>query len=233
MLDFSPDALIAAPVFQQETREMFDRCQERGIPFVSLNDNLHHPGQISYIGQDPGRSGAVAAQLLNLGTRGKGRLLIVSIAGERDNYHHIRNREEGFREYCMKSGQIRSPRILSLAIQKQSSAFVKKALGELFEQCGDIRGIFVTNSRVYQVARFLVETNRQEIMLVGYDLIDPNVRYLNKGIIDFLISQKPREQGYKALVSLFNSLRTNKQPSAEQHIPIDIICRENLCCYQV
>ena len=70
-------------------------------------------------------------------------------------------------------------------------------------------------------------------MLIGYDLINPNIKYLNNDTIDFLISQKPREQGYKALILVFNALRLNKKPSPEQLIPIDIICKENLCCYQV
>ena len=72
-----------------------------------------------------------------------------------------------------------------------------------------------------------------DVLLIGYDLIEPNIRYLNNNIIDYLISQKPREQGYNALMSAFNALRMNKKIPPEQLIPIDIICRENLCCYQV
>ncbi|GAJ19901.1 unnamed protein product, partial [marine sediment metagenome] len=86
---------------------------------------------------------------------------------------------------------------------------------------------------VYQVAKYLQNTSREDISLVGYDLINPNIKYLNNGVIDFLISQKPHEQGYKALVTVFNKLKMNKKPSPEQLIPIDIICKENLCCYQV
>jgi LacI family transcriptional regulator len=233
VLKAGPDAIIAAPVFNQETREFFDRCREKDIPFISLNDNIRHPGQVSYVGQDSRRSGSVAAHLMKTGMQGKGRLLLVSIAGDRDNYSHILNREKGFREYWEKTNGSAGPGILSLAMPKDSYAYIEKALSEAFGKYGDIRGIFVTNSRVYQVARFLEETGRKDIMLVGYDLINPNIRYLNNGTIDFLISQKPREQGYKAMMCIFNALRLNKKPTPEQLIPIDIICRENLCCYQV
>ncbi len=116
---------------------------------------------------------------------------------------------------------------------KETYTYIKRALAELFDKHEDIRGIFVTNSRVYQVAKFLFNTGRKDIRLVGYDLINPNVKYLNNDTIDFLISQKPREQGYKALMSIFNAFKLNKKPSPEQLIPIDIICKENLCCYQV
>jgi LacI family transcriptional regulator len=233
IFEFVPDAIIAAPVFHQETKDLFDRCSEHGIPFVSLNDNIHHPDQITYIGQDPRRSGAVAAQLLKMGMRGEGKVMVVSIARDRDNYSHIQNREEGFRAYWKGPGGNGSRDVLSLVIPSESSVYIKKILAEQYGRCPDISGIFVTNSRVYQVARFLVESGRGNTMLVGYDLINPNIRYLNNGTIDFLISQKPREQGYRALMSVFNVLKVNKKPSPEQHIPIDIICRENLCCYQV
>lgn len=233
IFDYLPDAIIAAPVFNQETSEFFDRCSELRIPFISLNDNISHPAQVSYVGQDSRRSGAVAAHLMKTGMQEWGRLLVVSIARDRDNYNHILNRETGFREYWDKTNGSPSKEILNLAMSKDTYPYIKKALGGTFEKYGDIRGIFVTNSRVYQVARFLYNTGRKDIMLVGYDLIKPNVKYLNNDTINFLISQKPREQGYKALISVFNALRLNKKPSPEQLIPIDIICRENLCCYQV
>jgi LacI family transcriptional regulator len=233
ILDYLPDAIIAAPVFNQETREFFDRCNEQRIPFISLNDNIGHPAQVSYVGQDSRQSGAVAAHLMNISMRESGRLLVVSIAGDRDNYNHILNRETGFREYWEQTNGSPVNEILSLAMPEDTYPYIKKELGAAFNKYGDIRGIFVTNSRVYHVARFLDNTGKREIMLVGYDLIKPNVKYLNNDTINFLINQKPREQGYKALISAFNAIRLNKKTSPEQLIPIDIICRENLCCYQV
>jgi LacI family transcriptional regulator len=233
VLDYCPDAVIAAPVFHQETQEFFDRCSRSGIPFVSLNDNIRHPDQVSYVGQDPHRSGAVAGHLIRTGMKGEGRLLVVSIAGDKDNYNHILNREKGFLEYWESPGGTNGQEIITRAIPTDNYTYIKRSLGELFGRYHDIRGIFVTNSRVYQVARFLEDSGRKDVMLVGYDLIDPNIAYLNNGVIDFLISQKPREQGYRALMAVFNTLKLNKKPMPEQLIPIDIICRENLCCYQV
>ncbi len=233
VLAYAPDAVIAAPVFNQETRDFFDRCSEAGIPFVSLNDNIRHPGQVTYVGQDSRRSGAVAGYLMKTGMSGLGKLLVISIAGDRDNYNHILNREQGFKEYFEASDGEPVPVIISRAMQKDSYAYIRRALGELLDRHREIQGIFVTNSRVYQVARFLFNTGRKDIILVGYDLIKPNIKYLNNGTISFLISQKPREQGYKAMISVFNALKLNRQPSPEQHISIDIICRENLSCYRV
>jgi LacI family transcriptional regulator len=233
VLAYFPDAVIAAPVFLQETTDFFSQLERSGIPFISVNDNIGHPGQLSYVGQDSKSSGRVAARLLDFGVPEESWILIVSIAMDRDNYSHILRREEGFREYWRNGQASRGIEMLSLSLAKDSYAYIKRALTETFQKVEGIAGIFVTNSRVYQVARYLQNTAREGINLVGYDLIKPNIKYLNQGVIDFLISQKPREQGYKALVAAFNKLKLNKKPSPEQLIPIDIICKENLCCYQV
>ena len=101
-LSYAPDAVIAAPVFYKETLEFIEECSRRMIPFVSVNDNTGHQGQISYIGQDARQSGEVAARLLELGISSNSRILVVSIAKDRDNYRHILHREEGFLNFWNK-----------------------------------------------------------------------------------------------------------------------------------
>jgi LacI family transcriptional regulator len=233
VLRYLPDAVIAAPVYFQETLDFFNNCEKSGIPFISVNDNINHPGQLAYVGQDSRSSGRVAARLLDYAVPEDSRILLVSIAMDKDNYSHILRREEGFLEYWVSSDTSRRVEIIPLSLARDSYPYIRRALTETFQTYQNIEGIFVTNSRVYQVAKYLQNTSREGIGLVGYDLISPNIKYLNNGVIDFLISQKPQEQGYKALVTVFNKLKMNKKPLPEQLIPIDIICRENLCCYQV
>jgi LacI family transcriptional regulator len=232
-LNYFPDAVIAAPVFFQETIDFFCKCDRSGIPFISVNDNIQHPRQLTYVGQDSRSSARVAALLIDFAVSEDSRILVVSIAMDKDNYSHILRREEGFREYWEIGNASRKVEIIPLSLARDSYPYIKRALTETFQKYERIAGIFVTNSRVYQVARYLQNTSREHIVLVGYDLIHPNIKYLNNGVINFLISQKPHEQGYKALVSVINELKMNKKPSPEQLIPIDIICKENLCCYQV
>jgi LacI family transcriptional regulator len=85
---------------------------------------------------------------------------------------------------------------------------------------------------VHEVARELEKTGPKGIRLVGYDLLRENVRYLEKELIDFLISQKPEEQAFLGLNSLFNLVVFKWEVHAQQWLPIDIITRENLPYYQ-
>jgi LacI family transcriptional regulator len=59
-----------------------------------------------------------------------------------------------------------------------------------------------------------------------------NIEYLKKNTIDFLICQKPQEQGYKGIMALYNKMVHGQNPQAINFMPIDIISRENYLFYQ-
>ncbi len=61
VLHYLPNAVIAAPVYFQETIDFFSKCDKYGIQFISVNDNINHPGQLTYVGQDSRSSARVAA----------------------------------------------------------------------------------------------------------------------------------------------------------------------------
>ena len=62
--------------------------------------------------------------------------------------------------------------------------------------------------------------------------MDENIQFLEKKAIDFLICQKPEEQGYRGVMAMFNYLMTNKQVERVNYSPIDIIMKENLDYYK-
>jgi len=74
--------------------------------------------------------------------------------------------------------------------------------------------------------------NRPEIRVIGHDLITENIEFLNKGIVDFLICQRPEEQGYRAIITLFDHLVLKKAVNNENYTSIDIITKENLNYYK-
>jgi LacI family transcriptional regulator len=96
----------------------------------------------------------------------------------------------------------------------------------------DIRGIFVTNSQVYYLAQILEKYQIPGIRVIGHDLISENINFLKKGIIDILICQRPEEQGYRAILTLFEHLVLKKEVQVENYTSIDIITKENLDYYK-
>jgi LacI family transcriptional regulator len=85
----------------------------------------------------------------------------------------------------------------------------------------------VLNSRVHIIAKFIKENNLKDIRLVGYDLLEQNIEYLNDGTIDFLINQKPVDQGYLSINYLYKKLVLKETVRDTDYTPVEIIIKEN------
>ena len=68
-------------------------------------------------------------------------------------------------------------------------------------------------------------------MLVGYDLLKQNIKYLQNKTIDFLIHQNPKRQAFIGASLLIEHLIFNKKIAKEVLLPIDIINSENVTDY--
>ena len=220
--------VIMASVFTEEAADFLENCNKRNIPVVLINANICSGSCVAFVGQDSFQSGMVAARLMNYGSGNGAEIQIINFIREEGNQEHILKREEGFRKYY--NGQKNGNQTLrQLNIVETGGMDVRKILLDAILSPGSrVKGIFVTNSRVFRVASFLEENNAGDIILIGYDLLDENKHFLKKGIIDFLISQKPREQGYKSIMTLYHHLVLKKKVERNQYLPIDIITKENL-----
>ena len=110
----------------------------------------------------------------------------------------------GFLSYFEKSGINKGKKII-ISIPDPSES-VKTALDKTFIENPGIGSIFISGSKSYLIASYLEEKGYKTINLIGYDLLDKNVRYLRSGTIRFLIGQRPEEQTYKAVKKLFEFL---------------------------
>jgi len=224
------EGVLFAPVFEKESLTFLERCAGKNLPVVLFNSLLESPYVSSYVGQDAYQSGLVAARLIAYGLESEGDVAIVNMSGRKYHYAHIIDREQGFRDYFLNV-QNRGRQLISINLNGADDQLLREELDRI---CMSYRiaGLFVTNSRVHKVARFLADTGRDRVRLVGYDLLPENIQFLKQDLIDFLLSQKPEEQAYRGLTSLFNLVVFNREPEEKQWLPIDIITRENLAYYK-
>jgi LacI family transcriptional regulator len=58
------------------------------------------------------------------------------------------------------------------------------------------------------------------------------MEHLKNGVIDFLICQKPQEQGYRGIMALYHHLILDLKVADRYYMPIDIVTRENCAYYK-
>jgi len=230
-IEENPDVILIAPSFHTEASQIAQICTDKQIPFVFFNSNLPNNNQLCYVGQDAFQSGIVAAKLMDYGLKEGSEILIVSLLSLLKNNNHILKRKQGFTEY-FENKKDSTFKLTNLEIDSLSVGDVYNALRETFKTNPGIKGIFVTNSRVFHVARFIEAENMPNINLIGFDLTEENIPYLEKEIIKFLINQKPVEQAYRAILTAFNKIVLKKEIPEEILLPIDIITKENLMYYE-
>ncbi|PRD48123.1 LacI family DNA-binding transcriptional regulator [Sphingobacterium haloxyli] len=225
----SVDGVLLAPAFIEEAIAFTDVCQKRKIPFVFINSNIPNRKNLSYFGPDLFYSGYTAAHLVNYLVEKSDQILLMNIAKDINSDYHILKKEEGFTEYFTENNP---ERIIKQNLDNTDYQSVKKTVAKVLRDYPDIRLIFVTNSRVSLVAKYLLEKRIEDTLLVGYDFLDRNIEFLNKGVIDFLICEKPQEQAYRGIKALYRYLMFEEKQEKEYLMPIDIIHRENQRFYR-
>lgn len=225
-----PQGIVLAPHFQDAASEYLKECGERQIPVILVDADVESGNRLAYFGQDARQSGEVAAHLIYTAMPEGARVLILKLAWNKTVTRHIRRRVEGFMDFSLRH-DMKNIRIDSAEIDLAEAGEPALALERLFTEGSEIRGVFVPNSRVHKVAAMLERIHRKGIFLLGYDLMEENIRYLRSGTIDMLICQKPEEQGYRSVMALYNHLLTRMPVTDIQPSPIDILIKENLDSY--
>jgi LacI family transcriptional regulator len=230
VLKLKPDGVILAPIFKSESIDFCSGLSRERIPFVFVDGYIAETDFLAYIGEDVFQSGRVAGQLADIVTPAQKDILIINIARNLQNIHHLNNRTKGFQSYFQESGRSNT-KIIKLNIPDTATETVKTSVDELFTRKPDIGSIFITGSKSYKIATYLESSGIYRVKVIGYDLLDRNIEYLRSGIIKFLLGQRPEEQTYKAVKKLFEFLSMNKVPEKMEYLPIDIVTSENVISF--
>ncbi|MDR7212272.1 LacI family transcriptional regulator [Flavobacterium piscis] len=221
VLEFECDGLLFAPIFYGESIQFLEKYQQFKTPIVMIDSNIHTHQNHGYVGQDAFQSGYLAGRLTSFAVNDKRKILIFKIAEEIEVTSVYLQRIKGFYSFFEDNTNLTNFTFSEVTIKNPES---EPLTSDMFL---NINSVFVPNSRAYVVGRFLEKNNIKGVRVIGYDLLKENVEYLNKGIIDFLINQKPEQQGYKAVNYLYKKLVLQEDVDPTYYVPLEIILKEN------
>ncbi len=226
-----PDGLLIAPIFYHETLPYFKRFHSLGIPYVLVNTNIEQAGSLSFIGQNLYESGRLGGELMHLSQHGaSGVLAVLHMNEDLDNSVHLAEKERGFREY-FEQKKTNAFEVRTLNLHNPSDSTFEEQLSALLQE-PPLKGIFVSTSKgTYMMASFLERHHHGVIKLIGYDMLEENISYMKKGVIDFLINQNPKRQAFLGINHLVGHLILKKVAPAQELLPLEIISRENIDSY--
>jgi len=224
-----PDGIITAPIFYDEALVFFGDLKTEAIPYVLFNTNIPEVNPLSFIGQDSFNSGKVGAELMYLGQHQGGHLAVLHLDEDIQNSVHLLEKERGFREYFAQRNT-RHFEIQERSFHPNEPGFEESLKGLLSDP--ELKGIFVSTSKGTSVVAAQLEKNgKQNIRLIGYDILEDNLKYLRHGTIDFLINQNPKRQAFLSISHLANHLVFKKQAPERELFPLEVITQQNLESY--
>lgn len=228
--DGPPDGMLIAPVVSEAAQaELTRRMCDSGTALVTFDSRISGGPAVPFVGQDPSEGGRTAGRLSQL-LRERGELVASVTLGRTDM--HLAERARGFRDFWNSTGPTAGgkPELLEIMLDDRDEAdYVNAIASRLSPVIEELSVAFVTNA----ASGLFIDAVKKigcirHIPLVGYDLLPQNVRLMEAGGIDVVISQKPEEQGYEAMNMLAQQVIFGKDAGADVLMPVEVIFPENL-----
>ncbi len=224
------DAVLIGPTFSDETRNFVYELEDRGTSYVFVDENIPGTSPLAYFGPDSEQMGAIQAKLLLPLVMPGSEVLMLRAKRIGDNVATNSNtRRKSFLSFIQDSNP--GMTVIDASYDVSNPESNKEAFDILFEKHPDIGGIVVFNSRAYIMANYLKSRKIRGIKMVGYGLIEPNIKALREDYITFLLSERPNRQGYLGIKCILEYLLFGKQGGVINYTPVDILIRENIDYY--
>ena len=231
-LESNPNGVIIVPIEIDTTKVFTDKLHERQIPFVMLDSYMPDLRPLSFFGQDSFCSGFFSAKVLMMIASGEKEIMLMRqtkdgkvVSKQQDN------REVGFRHYMHDHFPQVEIKVLDLPLNGTRNEYVKM-LERYFAEHPDTHHCITMTSKAHIVGDFLLKTNRRDVQIMGYDMVEKNAHCLREGSISFLIAQHAYMQGYYCVDTLFRAIVLKKKVTTVNYMPIELLMKENVDFYR-
>lgn len=228
ILENEMDAVFLAPIFKEESIAFTNELTNRNVPFSFIDSLIPEANYLTYYGQNSFQSGYIAAKLLLNSLPIDSTVLIIRTQRKGSVSNQTISRYSGFMQYLQENGLANSFHIKNVELKNDDEDSNFKVLEEVFSVHANIKAAITFNSKVYRLAMHLEALNHVNIRLIGYDLQKLNIEYLQKGVINCLIAQRPEKQAFFTVRDMCRELIFGQEVKKINFVPIDILLKENI-----
>lgn len=203
IIEQSPDAILLAAADFNRLAPLAEKAADRGITIVTLDSALNSSVPVSFVATDNVEAGLKAGREIDrLVAEGRSIAIVSHIPGAATAI----DREEGVRQALAA----RPPTsILGTFYAQNDFDRAYEIVADLVSTFPDLTGIVALNENstvgAGRAVRDLGVSDR--IHLVGFDNSQEEIEFLEKGIVDALVVQKPFNMGYLGITTLVAAIR--------------------------
>ncbi|MEW1648896.1 MULTISPECIES: substrate-binding domain-containing protein [unclassified Streptomyces] len=198
------DGLAVSSASSDALKPVISQAYKAGIPIISFNTDNPDSQQMGFVGQDLKGSGKAQAEELRKQLKGDvaGKSVVVFSVDTGAGWSH--DRFSGFEAGMKGSGlKIVGP----VNVGNEPNAAYNTVESTMSGQSGVVAVAGLDCCSTTAAAKWVAQSGHADsIAMGGFDLLTQTAEYVNKGVLDFTISQNPSEQGYKAVQVLHDFL---------------------------
>lgn len=211
------DGIIVVAIDVNGVAPAVDAARAEGIPVVAIDAELENVE--TFVGVDNLSAGKEAGEwvvdhVLEDGTR-------YGIVDAKNSF--IQNlREEGFREVVEGAGAEFVQSVNGENIQEKGA----QAALELLTAHSDLDFIYTTGEPM-TVGAVAGLPDNTDTVIIGWDLTKEVIAGIDDGVVNAVIQQDPKQEGYEAVKEL-KAILSGEEPSGFIDVPITIVTDENV-----
>jgi ribose transport system substrate-binding protein len=225
-----PRAIILAATDYNLLVPVSDQIRKAGIPLITVDSGVYGTMNTSFVSTDNYSAGRKAGKaMLERLPRGAKVAVINFVKGSATAIE----RERGVGDSLSEGGIEIVETLYSNALEERAYALTKDLL--LGEKGSQIQGIVCLNEpSTVGAARALKEWQRpdSQIVMVGFDSSMKEIAFLEEGVLQAIVVQKPFNMGYLAIKTAWEAANGKSVPSridtgAEVITPSNMFTKEN------
>ena len=221
------DGFVICPFHRFELNNIIDYVAKKGIPVVTIGNDAPASKRLAYISAGAYSIGEMAGELMAklLGFQGK----VVVLTG----FNSFPDNEDKTIGFIDKLKEL-APNINVLAVY-ETYELRDKAFNytvQALENFPGLSGIYVNTVNSPGVCEALVKMGMaKKIRLITSDIFQENIQYIDDGTIYASIYQNPRLLGYKAIMTLYQSIIGNENFRDKAYVRPELVMSSNLEFY--
>nr|WP_281176642.1 LacI family DNA-binding transcriptional regulator [Shouchella shacheensis] len=213
---------IAIAPGEEDLSDLINDGVARGIKICTFNQDAKKSDRLFYVGANYREAGRLAGELTCkfCGRSGK-----VAIFGANDDFQTT-EKNKGFFEVAEFYPELEVLGPYSLAGPSYSEEQLKYVLQ-------GVSGVYVSTAELGDVAELVSTQSLRDLVMVGHDMNQQMLEYLEEGIVTATINQDPAGQGYFALTNLFQQLAYEGIDGSVEGVDVrlEVIMKENAKFY--
>ncbi|HEY4553557.1 MAG TPA: sugar-binding protein [Bacillaceae bacterium] len=219
----SVDGVMTQGLNENQFTPIINKLMEKGIPVVTVDTDAPGSNRIAYIGTDNYYSGFIAGKALLAGTAGPTYVGIIT-GGFQSAHQQLR--VQGFKDAVAEES-----RIVITAVEESRITRINAAemANKILTEHPETNAFFGTSALDgIGIAEAVLQANRAlDTYIIAFDSISETVDYIQRGIIQATVIQKPYDIGYKA-VETMAAIREGKKVPELNFTETKVLYREDL-----